>query len=179
MPLRLFLSVEPTMPTLSPRGVPLTESMPFVARDGVVWLAYLEGFIPERPWVMWYRTLLPGRRLRFDSAGESRMVTSIPAGAPFLSEDRLRTLLDNARPIPPAPPSRLSRYSPWRRNPSTTIGEGPYEQLAPRLPPLPPRRRDLALQTRGDLFPAESALEHQPSSTEQQVDHGCLNYWRR
>jgi hypothetical protein len=105
------------MPTLIPRGVPLTDSMPFVARDGVRWLAYLEGFIPERPWVMWYRTLLPGRRLRFVSAGESRMITCIPAGAPFLSEDRLRTLLDNARPLPPAPPSRPSRYSPWRRNP--------------------------------------------------------------
>jgi hypothetical protein len=138
------------MSTLIPRGVPLTESMPFVARDGVRWLAYLEGFIPERPWVMWYRTLLPGRRLRFDSAGESRMVTSIPAGAPFLSEDRLRGLLDNARPIPPARPSRPSRYSPWRRNPvsawtarASDLGGAVLAESARRWRRGAPRRRDI------------------------------------
>ena len=105
------------MPNLIPRGVPLTESMTFAARDGVAWLAYLEGFVPDRPLVMWYRTLLPGRRLRFDSAQESRMVTQIPAGAPFLSEERLRALLEQARPIPPVPPVRPTGYTPWRRNP--------------------------------------------------------------
>lgn len=139
--------------TLIPRGVPLTESMPFVARDGVCWLAYLEGFIPERPWVMWYRTLLPGRRLRFDSAGESRMVTQIPAGAPFLSEDRLRSLLDSARPVPPAPPTRPSRYSPWRRNPvsvwtarASDVGGAVLAESARRWRQGAPRRRAIRYQ---------------------------------
>jgi hypothetical protein len=104
-------------PTLIPRGIPLTESMPFTGRDGGQWLAYIEGSPPEHPWGMWYRAMLPGRQLRFDSATESRVAESVPTGAPFLPEPRLQLLLESARPLPPIPPSPRSRYKPWRRNP--------------------------------------------------------------
>lgn len=102
--------------SLIPRGIPLTESMPFTGRDGAPWLAYIEGAPPDNPWGMWYRAMLPGRRLRFDSAGESRISASVPPGAPFLPEHRLQLLLESARPLPPPPPAARSRYKPWRRN---------------------------------------------------------------
>lgn len=102
--------------TLIPRGLPLTESMPFTGRDGARWLAYVEGAPPEHPWGMWYRTMLPRRRLRFDSAAESRIADTVPPGAPFLSEPRLQLLLESARPVPPPPPASRTRYKPWRRN---------------------------------------------------------------
>ena len=102
--------------TLIPRGLPLTESMPFTGRDGGQWLAYIEGLPPEHPWGMWYRTLLPGRRLRFDSLAESRVAESVPPGAPFLTEPRLQLLLESARPVPPPPPATRSHFKPWRRN---------------------------------------------------------------
>lgn len=101
---------------LIPRGLPLTESMPFTGRDGGQWLAYIEGAPPEHPWGMWYRTMLPRRRLRFDSAGESRIADTVPPGAPFLPEPKLQLLLETAHPVPPPPPAHRSRYKPWRRN---------------------------------------------------------------
>ncbi|HUF36101.1 MAG TPA: hypothetical protein VMN37_09135 [Gemmatimonadales bacterium] len=102
---------------LIPRGTPLTESMPFTGRDGGQWLAYIEGVAPEHPWGMWYRTMLPGRRLRFDSLAESRVADVVPSGAPFLAEPRLQLLLESAHPVPPTPPASRSHYKPWRRNP--------------------------------------------------------------
>jgi len=102
--------------SLIPRGNPLTESMPFTGREGGAWLAYLEGVPPEHPWGMWFRTILPGRRLRFDSLTESRVAESVPPGAPFLPEPRLQVLLESAQPVPPPPPAARSRYKPWRRN---------------------------------------------------------------
>lgn len=101
---------------LIPRGTPLTESMPFTGRDGGQWLAYIEGAPPEHPWGMWYRTMLPRRRLRFDSATESRVAELVPSGAPFLPETKLQLLLESATPVPPPPPTPRSRYKPWRRN---------------------------------------------------------------
>jgi hypothetical protein len=64
-----------------PRGNPLTESMPFPDRDGVRWLAYIEG-VPSA--TRWQRSHagLPGRRLRFDSPIESRATAHLPAGSP-------------------------------------------------------------------------------------------------
>jgi hypothetical protein len=102
--------------SLIPRGIPLTESMPFTGRDGGQWLAYIEGAPPEHPWGMWYRAMLPSRRLRFDSTTDSRIAESVPTGAPFLPEARLQLLLESARPLPPTPPSPRTRYKPWRRN---------------------------------------------------------------
>ncbi|HEU5040996.1 MAG TPA: hypothetical protein VFT84_09265 [Gemmatimonadales bacterium] len=102
--------------TLIPRGLPLTESMPFTGRDGSQWLAYVEGAPPDHPWGMWYRTMLPRRRLRFDSAAESRVADAVPPGAPFLPEPRLQLLLESAQPVPPPPPAHRSRYKPWRRS---------------------------------------------------------------
>ena len=102
--------------SLIPRGIPLTESMPFTGRDGVPWLAYIEGAPPEHPWGMWFRATLPGRRLRFDSTTESRVSQPVPTGAPFLPEPKLQLLLESAQPIPPPPPAARTRYKPWRRN---------------------------------------------------------------
>jgi hypothetical protein len=91
-----------TLTTLCPRGNPLTESMPFSDRDGTSWLAYIEG-VPGPPSYLQDRASLPGRRLRFDSAAESRVTTELPAGSPFLSEARLQALLDQAALVPPTP----------------------------------------------------------------------------
>ena len=104
-----------------PRGNPLTESMPVTARDGVHWLAYIEG-IPQPRQGLWHRVTLPGRQLRFDSAAESRVTTELPAGSPFLAEERLQALLDQAHPVAltPAPswhpleaPVRAHRTTEW------------------------------------------------------------------
>ena len=84
-----------------PRGNPLTESMPFTDGNGVCWLAYIEGVPPARRPQLWSQTVLPGRRLRFDSATESRVTADLPAGSPFLADARLQSLLDEAEPIPP------------------------------------------------------------------------------
>ena len=79
-----------------PLGLPLTPSMEVTDRDGACWLAYIEGvpLPPPRPWTR--QTRFPGRRLRFDSASESRVVTPVPAGAPFLADSRLQELLDRS-----------------------------------------------------------------------------------
>jgi hypothetical protein len=88
---------------LYPRGNPLTESMPFTAYDGEYWLAYVEG-MPADPPPRWrHRAIIPGRRLRFDSAFDSRVSPVLPAGSPFLPEAVLRELLDAAEPVPPPP----------------------------------------------------------------------------
>jgi hypothetical protein len=93
-----------------PLGSPLTESMELVA-DGTCWLAYVEA-VPSRQRRRWSRQpVLPARRLRFDSVSESRAITPVPPGAPFLGEYRLRELLVRAPslqpsdlwPIPPEP----------------------------------------------------------------------------
>ena len=65
---------------LCPWGNPLTESMPFTDGGGVGWLAYIKGVPADRPPRLQGSTTLPGRRLRFDSATESRMTTQVPGG---------------------------------------------------------------------------------------------------
>jgi hypothetical protein len=69
--------------------------MDFTARDGTGWCAYIEAV----PGTDRGRSLLPARRLRFDSALESRAVSPVPAGAPFFSDSRLRALLDRSLPV--------------------------------------------------------------------------------
>ena len=81
-----------------PRGNPLTESMEFTDRDGVVWLAYIEGASLTPSEQRRRAAVLPDRHLRFDSAIESRFTSQVPAGAPFLAEARLQSLLDEAEP---------------------------------------------------------------------------------
>ncbi len=87
-----------------PRGNALTESMPLLASDGMRWLAYIEGVPADPPRRLWRQVVLPGRRLRFDSANESRATIHFPAGSPFLADARLQSLLDEAQLVlPPAP----------------------------------------------------------------------------
>jgi hypothetical protein len=95
--------VVPTVPLTPfyPRGNPLTESMPFTDGDGVCWLAYIEGVPPAPRPRLWSQAVLPGRRLRFDSATESRVTARLPAGSPFLADARLQSLLDEAEPVAP------------------------------------------------------------------------------
>ena len=79
--------------------------MDFSARDGTWWFAYVEA-VPvllkhrRRP-----QSLLPPRQLRFDSATESRVIAPVPAGAPFLPEERLRGLLARSTPLLPPDPA--------------------------------------------------------------------------
>jgi len=87
-----------------PRGNALTETMPFTDRDGVLWLVYIEGVQPDPQRRRWGQAQLPGRRLRFDSATESRTSTHVPAGSPYLTEERLQGLLDHTHPVPVAGP---------------------------------------------------------------------------
>jgi hypothetical protein len=83
-----------------PQGNALTEPMPFTDRSGVAWLAYIEAGAAYRP--MWSQAVLPERHIRFDSQVGSWFTTQVPAGSPFLAEARLRALLDQALPVPPA-----------------------------------------------------------------------------
>ena len=78
----------------------MTPSMELAGPDGVAWSAYIEGVppVPERRWLP--QTMLPGRRLRFDSEKESRVTATIPAGSPFLSERRLLVLLADSASLP-------------------------------------------------------------------------------
>ena len=98
-----------------PSGVPLTDSMELTDRDGSHWLAYIEGVpLPRRR--RWARSGgLPGRRLRFDSAAGSRVISPVPAGSPFLPDARLQDLLDRSEaldssvPLAPTPAGRGRR----------------------------------------------------------------------
>ena len=95
--------------SLVPRGNPLTEVMELTDRDGIRWVAYIDGLPQARPRRFLNRTALPGRRLRFDSATESRVSPELPAGSPFLTERRLLGLLGASSLVPdvePPPPSR-------------------------------------------------------------------------
>ena len=87
-----------SLPSLCPRGNALTESMPFADREGIAWLAYIEG-IASAEGHLPGNGRLPGRRLRFDSETDSRVTSELPAGAPFLSDERLQALLDRAQAV--------------------------------------------------------------------------------
>jgi len=84
---------------LYPRGNALTDTMPFTDRDEVHWLVYIEGVPPDPRSRRWGQTVLPGRRLRFDSAMDSRITIPVPAGSPYLTAHRLQSLLDQAQPV--------------------------------------------------------------------------------
>ena len=91
-------------------------------------------------------TVLPGRRLRFDSATESRFTSSVPAGSPWLAEARLQSLAGRSptrpascrRPLPRRPPangssSGLSEPPSRARKPSpTATAAGRRERLSGR-----------------------------------------------
>jgi hypothetical protein len=142
-----------SFPSLCPRGNPLTESMPFADREGVTWLAYIEGIAPP---VGHYPVngRLPGRRLRFDSDTESRVTSELPAGAPFLAEERLQGLLDRAQAVPapttatwqlPEPPVRLKRAVDWTVR-AGKAGALALVELARRWREGADRRRELRRQ---------------------------------
>lgn len=104
--------------SLIPRGNPLTEVMELTTPDGVSWVAYIDGLPPARPRRLLKQTVLPGRRLRFDSAIESRVSPELPAGSPFLTEPRLLGLLGGSRlppeVEPPPPSSAILRRLRWQ-----------------------------------------------------------------
>jgi hypothetical protein len=91
-----------------PRGNRLTPVVELTGPDGVQWVGYIEGVPPVRRWRLLRQTVLPGRRMRFDSADESRLSPTVPVGAPFLPQRRLLGLLAESTPLPqpqPAPPT--------------------------------------------------------------------------
>lgn len=109
---------------LFPRGNPLTETMELTTRDGVPWVAYIEG-IPATPRHRLLReTVLPGRRLRFDSPTESRVSPELPAGSPFLSEQRLLRLLALSPVVPAVEPAAAPRPIPWHRRWHARLASG-------------------------------------------------------
>jgi hypothetical protein len=105
-----------------PRGNPLTETMPFTDPDGVRWLVYIEGVPPDPQRRRWGQAVLPGRRLRFDSATESRTSIHVPAGSPYLTEERLQGLLDQAHPVPLAGPQSRAAAMLARLPPTSESG---------------------------------------------------------
>ena len=109
--------------SLIPRGNPLTEAMELTAPDGVSWVAYIDGLPPARPRRLLKQTVLPGRRLRFDSATESRVSPELPAGSPFLTERRLLGLLSGS-PVLAAEPSSPARALPRHRRWQAGIARG-------------------------------------------------------
>ena len=86
-----------------PRGTPLTDAVTLIDDAGTCWLVYVEPAPAETP-LRRSAAVLPGRRLRFDSLERSLIVSTVPAGSPFLSDERLHRLLAGARPVPPAAP---------------------------------------------------------------------------
>lgn len=94
----------PPAPPAVARGNPLTHSVHFVDAHGTPWLVYLEPG-PTSPSLWPNAAVIPERRLRFDSHEASLIVTPVPAGAPFLSQDRLLALFEGAVPVAPARPS--------------------------------------------------------------------------
>lgn len=115
-----------------PSGVPLTDSMELTGRDGVRWLVYIEGVpLPRtRPWTR--QTGFPGRRLRFDSAAESRVVKPVPAGSPFLTDARLQGLLDRSERLDAiiAPAPATARPRRWLVDPAGWTGRHAAAVLA-------------------------------------------------
>jgi len=101
-----------------PRGNQLTEGMNITTHAGIRWTAYIEGYSPRRPRRLLAQTVLPGRRLRFDSASESRISPELPAGSPFLGERRLLGLLARSPLLPdpeqPPPSPALLRRRRWQ-----------------------------------------------------------------
>jgi len=93
--------------SLFPRGDPLTEVMELSTPDGVRWVAYIDRIPAPPPRRLMARTVLPGRRLRFDSATESRASRDVPAGSPFLAERRLLDLVAASPILPLADPVPL------------------------------------------------------------------------
>lgn len=116
--------------SLFPRGDPLTEVMELTTPDGVRWVAYID-HIPAPHRGLMAPIALPGRRLRFDSATESRATREVPAGSPFLAERRLLDLLGASPIIPVAYPTPL------------------VFELAPARPPAAWRPRYETAMTRG------------------------------
>ena len=107
--------------------------MDFTARDGTAWCSYVEAV----PGTDRGHSLLPSRRLRFDSALEYRAMSPVPAGAPFFSESRLRSLLDRSVPVPafasdPAPGDGWKRTRRFAQRSARVAGRvgGRVEEIA-------------------------------------------------
>jgi hypothetical protein len=107
--------VPPSSPLLPsyPRGNPLTDTATLTDAAGTRWLVYVEPAPAEAP-LRRSAAVLPGRRLRFDSLERSLVVSPIPAGSPFLPEERLDRLLAQARPLPPPAPTPAPLLIPAR-----------------------------------------------------------------
>jgi hypothetical protein len=98
--------------------------MELTTRDGVPWVAYIEGIPATRRHRLLRQTVLPGRRLRFDSPTESRVSPELPAGSPFLSEQRLRRLLALSPLVPAVEVAAASRSIPWHRRWHVPLASG-------------------------------------------------------
>lgn len=88
--------------------------MEFTDSSPRAWLAYVEAAPPVRRWRFLSETVLPGRRVRFDSADESRATTRVPAGSPFLPEPRLQMLLAESAALPAAPTMETAPANAWQ-----------------------------------------------------------------
>lgn len=138
-------SPAPAKPSYA-RGNPLTHSVTFIDSTGTCWLVYVEP-APPLPALWPNAAVLPGRRLRFDSLEHSVTVSPFPAGAPFLQEQALQLLLDQARtgsshPVP-APVARVATPLPEPRHVVTTPVATPVAEAEARPPVLDPVRQQL------------------------------------
>ena len=124
------------------RGNPLTHSVTFVDSSGTCWLVYVEP-APPQPALWPNAAVLPGRRLRFDSLERSVTVFPFPAGAPFLQEQALQVLLDQARggasSPAPVPVARVATPLPEPRH----VAAAPVVEEAIPAPVLEPVRQQL------------------------------------
>ena len=155
-----------------PRGNALTETMPFTDPDGVRWLVYIEGVPPDPQRGRWGQVVLPGRRLRFDSATESRTSTHVPAGSPYLTEGRLQGLLDQTHPVPVAGPqsraaatlTRLPATGESRARGEQPVGTAPegsrwrWRWASDRAPRLLDRLKQLVSAAVGAMQVVEGAI---------------------
>lgn len=121
------------------RGNPLTHSVTFIDSAGTCWLVYVEP-APPQPALWPNAAVLPGRRLRFDSLEHSATIFPFPAGAPFLQEQALQLLLDQARSgstLPaPVPVARVATPQPEPRHVAAAVPVAEAEIPAPVLDPV-------------------------------------------
>jgi len=88
--------------------------MEFTDSGRRLWLAYVEAAPPVRRGRFLSETLLPGRRVRFDSVDESRATSRVPAGSPFLPEPRLQVILAESAALPAAPAVESAPANAWQ-----------------------------------------------------------------
>ena len=152
---KVELPPAPPAPPAVARGNPLTHSVHFVDAQGTPWLVYLEPG-PVSPSLWPNAAVIPGRRLRFDSHEQSLIVSSVPAGAPFLSQERLQALFEGAVPVEEPRPAVAAVRSVEPGSVSASDFAFPFDTWTDKLLRFAAPALGLALALRDLVLPRRS-----------------------